>query len=61
MSNQNSSKKGVNEGTNKIRDAFGVVSVAGMSILTLYAIANMVPVWRKSLDEDQQTSKTVDP
>ncbi|WAH37783.1 hypothetical protein [Alicyclobacillus dauci] len=53
----------VNRVTNKIRDVFGVVSVTGVSILTLYAIVKLTPVWKKSLDEVNNTnsSRTVGP
>jgi hypothetical protein len=57
----NANQNEINRATNKIRDAFGIVSVTGVSILTLYAIVKLTPVWKRSLDEVTQarTSKTV--
>jgi hypothetical protein len=62
MNESNPSQKDVNRTTNKVRDAFGYVSVAGFAIITVYAIAKITPVWLWSLDaEDKRRSGTVDP
>lgn len=41
--------------TNKLRDSFGYISVAGMAIITVYAVLNLTPVWKKNLDEEQSS------
>jgi hypothetical protein len=48
------SDKDVNQTTNKIRDVFGYVSVAGFAIITVYAIAKLTPVWLWSQDEEER-------
>jgi hypothetical protein len=54
MNQRNLSEKDVNRTTNKVRDAFGYVSVAGFAVITVYAIAKLTPVWLWSLDKEQR-------
>ena len=54
MDDLKSSVQDPNRTTNKIRDAFGYVSVAGFAIITAYAILKLTPVWKENLDEEEK-------